>query len=109
MDITAGVVGLLGVAVGYGALRATVGVNAKRIDKLENGFKEITGNPSGNPPFVKRTECEKTVAVVTEALTQIGKELEGLKSYALWDLTAAKPLGKGMDLREAKKLLKEED
>ena len=101
------IVGLLGVAVGYGGLRIQVRTNRRDIKKLREDFNKVTGNPTGEPAYVRREECVHRTAEINSLRGEVqkqGKQIAGVRSFARWFLTTKEK----MSLSEANAILGED-
>ena len=84
--ITLGV-GLLGVGVGWGALKAQAAGNAKRIVKIETEIDHMTGrNPGGQPQWVRRDECAARHSEITDQLREQARAIKSLQRFAQWKM-----------------------
>ncbi len=103
--------GLLGVAAGYGALRARAAANAKGLEKLKKSWNAFHGqgtNPGAEPMYVRRTECkertdriESSIGVLDETVTTQAESIQRLENFARWQLTTKE----GLSLSEANDIL----
>lgn len=97
--LTAGV-GIVGVAVGYGGVKVQVRRNTHDISGLRKDMNQVTGNPSGEPVFMRRTECVAHGAQITV----MEKKLTALMSFARHVLTTDKK----MTLQQVNEILGED-
>ena len=88
------IAGLLGVAVGFGALRNQVKTNMKDIRHLKDQWIAFGGNPGGDPVYIKRGECVERHKLLTKELKSIKEQNDkqvrataGLQNFARWLLT----------------------
>lgn len=102
------VVGLVGVAVGFGMMKNQVNVNKNNIRGLKKELKEFSGNPGGRPVFMSRDECdertqgiEKEIRSVKRQIESHGESIKGVQNFARWILTKKE----GLDLVEVNKIL----
>lgn len=103
--------GLLGVAAGYGALRARALANAKALNKLQKSWNAFHGqgtNPGADPVYIRRTECKETrdriensIGALDETVTTQGECIQRLENFARWQLTTKE----GLSLSEANDIL----
>jgi hypothetical protein len=88
------VVGLLGMAVGYGATKRQTTVNTKAISRLYGRIDGILGVGDASSPFVFRDHCEMSTQAsskrdgeLKEAIDRHGRQLRRLDNFARWVLT----------------------
>jgi hypothetical protein len=76
-------VGLLGVAVGYGALRNQVRSNTRDMAALRKRWADMSGgNPGGRPIYMPRQECEAKHGRICKLLEEQAGAVKGLQNYA---------------------------
>mgnify|MGYP001170114047 CR=1 FL=1 len=104
--------GLVGVGVGWGALRNQVKNNTRDIVEIYSRLASIHGQNSGRSIFVPREECMERHEDMTEEVKQIKKQAEkhakattGLQNFARWMLIKKE----GLSLIEAEKILNQGD
>lgn len=93
------IVGIGGVAVGYGALRQQVKTNMKDIAEFRGGWKVLVGNAEKEPAYVRRSECDDRTkniqAEIVSTKAKIEKQsntIRGLENFARWTLTTKEKL-----------------
>lgn len=86
--ILTAVIGLAGVAVGYGGVKVQVRRNTYDIAGLRKDMNVITGSPSGRSVYVPRAECE-TFSADREAME---RKLSALMNFARHVLTTDKKM-----------------
>ena len=103
--------GLLGVAAGYGGVRLQVRMNRDNIAALQNDFNVLVGNPTGTPAFVPREECARQTTEMARKINTLsiasreqGQRLTGLSNFARYVLTKQQ----GLTLAEVNEILGED-
>jgi hypothetical protein len=102
------VIGMLGVAVGYGALKNEVKNNKEDIDELKTWRMAVEGNPGNNSAYIRRNECADRHKAIEGQMKDIKNQCEkqakataGLQNFARWMLTKKE----GLTLVEVDKII----
>ena len=87
------VVGIMGVAVGYGALRNQAKENTEKIERLAEAWGELIGNPGTEPVFIRRGECDKRSKNIETRIDELQRATRKLQNFARWQLAHKENLG----------------
>ena len=79
--------GVLGVGVAWGGLRVGVKNNTDDIIELKRDFDALTGQPAGEPVYIRRVECDDKQNDMSKQIETLKAASHGIEKYARYMLT----------------------